>query len=246
MGFIIGANLIKLAYWKIDYQNQLLHFSDQPFQLNTAYPVYTLPFDKPLLSGTPKIALKVAGETIENVLFDVGYNGGLILPNRFANLFSTDTTQIILDQSTSGIYGANTDTLTIKMLPLTVGGYQVELPVTFSTLDKALLGNDFLEHFMVYLNYDKKEIQLQLIESVQIDKAFSFIPNILNDSLWVVSRTTPNSPLQLGDTIFTINKYRPKDLFATHCAYVQGIRQLLNSDSLVVQLQNKELLYLHF
>ena len=199
-----------------------------------------------LLRDKRKIARIIEDITIKNILFDVGINGGLILPNRFANLFPPDSTQIIIDQSTSGIYGTNTDTLAIKTLQVKLGDYQVKIPVTFSALDKALLGNDFLEHFTVYLNYDKNQIQLQSTEldPVHIDSAFLFIPNILNDSLWTVSRTTLNSPLQLGDLLKTINGYYPIDLFPHHCAYVHGIRNLLNSEHLVIQLQNGQLINL--
>lgn len=229
---IIGANLIKLAHWKIDYENQLLHFSDSPFEVEKGS--YTLPFDKPLLSGTPDINIEVEGEKVENVLFDVGYNGGLVLPISVASHFEKIESKIILDQSTSGIYGTNTDSLIVKNLEVNVGGVKAQLPVEFSSLNKALLGNEFLKHFVVIINYDKKEISLQKQKEVQISEPHNFSVAIQNDSLWVVSRTTPELPLRLGEMLLTVNGKKPRELFNSHCDYVMNIGKLINQDSLKV------------
>ncbi|MEQ9168705.1 MAG: retropepsin-like aspartic protease [Fulvivirga sp.] len=233
---IIGANLIKLAHWKIDYQNQLLHFSDQPFEVEEGS--YRLPFDRPLLSGTPQISLKVECKRAENVLFDVGYNGGLVLPLSLASHFSNVDSKIILDQSTSGIYGTNADSLLVKNLTVEVGGVKAKIPVEFSSLNKALLGNEFLKHFEVIINYDTKEIHLQKQKEVQIALPHNFLVAVQNDSLWVVSRTSPELPLQLGETLLSVNGKKPKGLFTSHCDYVMNVGKLFDQDSLKVQRMN--------
>lgn len=230
---IIGANLIKLAHWQIDYKNRLIRFSDQPFKSNLKKS-YKIPFDKPLLSGTPSIDLIVDGKKIEGVLFDVGYNGGLILPRKFSTHFSGKS-KITLDQSTSGIYGTNIDTLITKDLTLNLGGFKTGIPIEFSSLDKALIGNDFLEHFIVNLNYDDKTITLQPQSPVKITPPLDFIPGILDDSLWVVNRITLPSQFQLGDTLSKINGKRPSELFDSYCDYIINVGDLLKSDSLVIE-----------
>lgn len=230
---IIGANLIKLAHWKIDYEKQLLHFSDTPFEVEEGG--YVLPFDRPALSGTPEINLEIEGKKVENILFDVGYNGGLILPLSVANHFESSQSNIILDQSTSGIYGTNTDSLLVKNLEVNVGGAKAQMPVEFSTLNKALLGNEFLKHFTVVINYDKKEIYLQKQQEVYIATPNRFLVAIENDSLWVVSRTTPELLLRLEETLLSINGKKPEDMFTSHCDFVMNIGDLLQQDSLKVQ-----------
>ena len=162
---IIGANLIKLAHWKIDYKNQLLHFSDTPFEVVEGS--YVIHFERPLLSGTPEISLEIEGKKVDNVLFDVGYNGGLVLPLSVANHFKNIESKIILDQSTSGIYGTNSDSLLVKNLKVNVGGAKAQIPVEFSRLNKDLLGNEFFKHFTMIINYDKKEIYLQKQQEIQ-------------------------------------------------------------------------------
>lgn len=230
---IIGANLIKLAHWKINYEKQLLYFSDTPFEVEEGS--YVLPFDRPVLSGTPEIDLEIEGKKVENILFDVGYNGGLILPLSIANHFESNQSKIILDQSTSGIYGTNTDSLLVKNLEVNVGGAKVKIPVEFSALNKALLGNEFLKHFTIIINYDKKEIYLQKQQEIQIAPPSSFLVAIQNDSLWVVSRTMPELPLQLGETLLAVNGKKPTDLFTSYCDYVMNIGSLFEQAILKVQ-----------
>lgn len=230
---IIGANLMKLAHWKIDYQKQLLYFSDTPFEVDEGS--YVLPFDRPALSGTPEIDLEIEGKKVENILFDVGYNGGLILPLSIATHFESSQSSIILDQSSSGIYGTNTDSLLVKNLKVNVGGTKVQIPVEFSTLNKALLGNEFLKHFEVIINYETKEIYLRKQQDVYIAASFNFSVAIESDSLWVVSRTTPDLPLQLGESLLTVNGKKPIDLFTSYCDYVVNNGKLFEKDSLKVQ-----------
>lgn len=230
---IIGANLIKLAHWKIDYEKQLLYFSDTPFEVDEGS--YMLPFERPLLSGTPTINLEIEGRKVENIVFDVGYNGGLILPLSVANHFESSQSNIILDQSTSGIYGTNTDSLLVKNLEVNVGGAKAQIPVEFSALNKALLGNEFLKHFTIIINYEKKEIYLQKQQEVQIAPPSSFSVAIHNDSLWVVSRTTPELTIQLGETLLAVNGKKSNDLFTSYCDYVMNIGKLFEQDSLKVQ-----------
>ena len=236
---IIGANLIKLAHWKIDYVNKELKVSKDPFIISDNGEHYTLKFATSFLSGVPKVNIEINGKVIENVIFDLGYNGGLVVPYQFANQFHSKKSQTIIDQSTAGIFGSNRDTLLVKELNVKLGAFQTKMPVEFSSLNKVLLGNDFLEHFTIYLNYDDDKIILTPNSSVTIEKATTFIPGILNDSLWIVNRTGPKLPLKIGDTLKTINGYQPKDVFKSHCDYFLNISEFLKSDTLNVETQHK-------
>lgn len=232
---IIGANLIKLAHWKIDYQKQEIYVSKKPFVNNSKSVHYELEFNTSFLSGVPEINIEIDGKVVKDVIFDIGYNGGLIVPYRFADQFYSENSQTLIDQSTSGIFGSKRDTLQVKDLPVKLGEYKTNIPVEFSSLNKALLGNDFLEHFTIYLNYDKNTISLVPNSSVEIDNAKSFIPGILNDSLWIVDRTNPNIPLQIGDALKTINGKRPKEVFNSHCDYFMNYSEFLKTDTLKVE-----------
>lgn len=238
---IIGANLIKLAHWKIDYQNQELTFSDSPLSPPKETVQSSIKFKKPLLSGVPEIELKVGERTVEGVLFDAGYNGGLVLPAQFASAFQSDTETKVVDRSTTGIYGSKTDTLITKKLGVTLGDFSFTIPVEFSSNGKALLGNDVLEHFDVYINYSAKKISLTKTSEIEVPFELSFIPGVLNDSLWVVNRTSAELPVSLGDTLRSINGKLPRDVFQNHCEYVMKIGDFLRQEMEIVTIKGEKM-----
>lgn len=227
---IIGANLIKLAHWKIDYAARMLYFSDKPF--SPAEGSYALPFSRPTLSGTPSVALGINGREASNILFDVGYNGGLVLPLSLADRIPGQLSRVLLDKSTSGIYGSNADSLLVKHLPVNVGGYEATIPVSFSALNKALLGNEFLKHFTVLIDYDEDMIFLEAREPVVVEEPGTFLVGIADEDHWVVSRREASLPLQLGDSLLYVNGMKPGDLYSSYCSYFYGVRELLAADSL--------------
>ncbi len=234
---IIGANIMKLAHWKIDYEHQMIYFSDQPFVVKES--AYIIEFDNPLLSGTPLISMKIGGKEAQNILFDVGYNGGLVLPIALAKDFE-GSDKHFFDRSTTGIYGAKADTLIEKQLEVEIDGFQTSIPVHFSANGKALLGIEFLKHFEVIINYDKNIIQLIERKTVSIEPNAPFIPGVLNNNQWVVDRTTEDLPFDLGDTLTSVNGKTPGQLFDNYCDYLMHVGTLINRDSLKLVKSNGE------
>lgn len=233
---IIGANIIKLAHWKIDYEKQLLYFSDKPFEVDESS--VALPFSRPVLSGVPSVEVEVGGRTVSNILFDVGYNGGLVLPMSVADAFEIQDTQIILDRATSGIYGVNTDSLLVKELEVRLGGQVSKIPVEFSALNKALLGNEFLKHFTVVISYEEKKIYLQNRRKVVVAAPKKFLIGIENDSTWVVTRTTPESSFPLGEKLRSVNGKAPHEVFSSHCDYIMNLHAFFGQDSLLLERES--------
>ena len=237
---IIGSNLIKLANWKVDFKKRLLTFSSETLRVDTKLKSTTVPFSSSTLSGIPEIDIQLGTIQVEDVIFDLGYNGGLILPMKYLEKLNVKEDLMVFDQSISGIFGTNIDTIKIKRLPVKIGNIETEINVEFSSLNKTLLGNDFLEHFLVYLDYDKEEITLQQTEKVEIEPVKKCIPGILNDSLWVVNRTSTGIPLKLGDTLRKVNNKSPKESFNSFCDYVLHINTIYAQDTLKVQKKNGE------
>ncbi len=227
---IIGANLIKLVNWKIDYQNKKIYFSDMPFE--TGEGPIVIGFDRPVFSATPKIDISLENKTIRGVLFDTGFNGGLTLPSRVSSSFESDS-NVYIDQSTTGIYGSNIDTLIEKKLSLKLDKVNTDFEVEFSSLGKGLLGNEVLEHFEVIIDNQENEILLEQKTDIEIRKSHEMIPGILNDSLWVVNRIEIGlKQVALGDTLTSINGYTPDQLYQSNCEYFYKIGDLLQQDSL--------------
>ncbi len=237
---IIGSNLIKLAHWKIDYQYQEIQISKTPIPPAKNEALISIDFETSFLSGVPKIDIEIEGTVIEDVIFDLGYNGGLIVPAKFANVFQSNATQTIIDESTAGIFGTNRDTLIVKELKVKLGEISTEIPVEFSSLNKALIGNDFLEHFTIYLDYKTNKIKLHPVSPIAITPVKTFIPAILNDSLWIVSRTNSQIPLEIGDTLTKVEGYRPIDLYQSHCDHFLNISKLLHTKVLSIEMINNQ------
>lgn len=234
---IIGGNIIKLAHWKIDYANQLIYFSDKPFDLS--HPFFELPFERPTLSGTPKVDIQVSERTIEGVNFDLGYNGGLVLPLSFESAFHSTDSMILLDKSSSGIYGTNRDSVVVKFLEVNIAGWKKVIPVEFSSLNKALIGNEILKHFEVSIDYNEDLIHLHQLNDVIIHLPRAFSISIVDDSVWVVSRTQPKGLFHLGDTLSTVNGLKAQDIFSSYCEFVMENWKLYSDTLLIESLDGK-------
>ncbi|WP_027672305.1 aspartyl protease family protein [Rheinheimera baltica] len=237
---LIGANLMSRGYWKIDYQAQTLSISEHPLALPDN--VTKLDFKHPTLSAVPAIKLKVAGLEVSDVLFDTGYNGGLVLPRNLADRFDSSSSMNILDQSTSGIFGTKQDDIVVKQLDVEIGAASMRIPVEFSSLDKALLGNDILEHFDVYLDYQQDAIYLLQRTEVEVDSPRPFVVGIATNNEWVVNRALASHPFKLGDRIRTINGKKPNDLYTDFCDYFLNLDRLLGSDTLKIETIEGEII----
>jgi len=239
---IIGANLIKLAHWKIDYQKKMLYFSDEPFTIENSENAITLDYDAPTLSETPKVELNIEGRLVGNLIIDTGSNGGFRLPSSVEDAFSSENTETFYDRSVSGIYGFKADTLIVKILQL--NDFNTRFPIEFSTLGKGLIGNEFLKYFMLYMDTDEQTITLvpQSEIIVQPIRQLSVIP--AKDNTWLLNRVsaTASHGLKLGDTLINVNHQKPSDLYQDYCDYVMNNYKLYNTDTITIETKRKEIL----
>jgi predicted aspartyl protease len=239
---IIGANLIKLANWKIDYEKHMIYFSDKPLRVENPSKAIVLDYDAPTLSATPKVNFKIGGRTVENLLIDTGSNGGFRLPSTLQNAFTSTETQAYYDRSVSGIYGFSTDTLVVKNLPL--DDFKTRFPIQFSALGKGLIGNEFLKYFKLYINTDDDVITLESQRTIETPKErpISFIPT--SDNRWQINRVSANAKqgLKLGDTLLKINNSTPNDLYKNYCDYVMKNHKIYESAYLELVTLEKDIL----
>lgn len=223
---IIGANLIKLAHWKIDYAKQMIYFSDEPFAIDNPSEAINFNYDAPMLSATPKVDFIIDGKKVQNLLIDTGSNGGFRLPSSVENAFSSTETETYYDRSVSGIYGFKTDTLVVKSLHL--DDFNTVFPIQFSVLGKGLIGNEFLKHFKLYINPSDDVIILERqTPIVQPQKhQLSVVPS--DDNTWIINRVSANAKhgLNLGDTVLKVNDKTPADLYKNYCEYVMKNREI--------------------
>jgi len=237
---LIGANLMRRGYWKIDYQAQALTISEHPLALPDN--VTKIDFKHSTLSAVPAIQLKVAGLEVSGVLFDTGFNGGLVLPRNLADRFDANVAMNIVDLSTSGIFGTNADDIIVKQLEVEIGASTMMIPVEFSSLDKALIGNDVLEHFDVYLDYQQDAIYLVQRTGVEVDSPRDFLVGITDNNEWVVNRALTSHPFKIGDRIRSINGKKPNDIYSDFCDYFLHLDRLLANDTLTLETTQGEII----
>lgn len=234
---IIGANLIREANWKIDYVNNKIWITDDFSrfkELNTKTTPH-IKFKKPTLSGTPKIDLTVNGKELGNILFDTGSNGSVDLPKSIKDQIfinsnvEWDTT---LDNSSSGIWGTNFDSVFTSKSGIQFKGYDIlESEVNFADKGFAKVGNDVLEKYDVYLNYDKKRIYLNKnsdYDDVTSKSSFGFIPYYGAENIWTVENIVLGSPahksgINFGDTITKIDGKTPDQFYSSFCGYFDWV-----------------------
>jgi predicted aspartyl protease len=239
---IIGANLIKLANWKIDYEKQMIYFSDEPFKIETPSKAISLNYDAPTLSATPKVDLKIGDRTVKNLLIDTGSNGGFRLPGALQESFTSTETKIYYDHSVSGIYGFKADTLVVKTLQLK--DFNTSFPVEFSALGKGLVGNEFLKFFKLYINTADDMIVLETQRPIEKPKPrpLSFIPT--SDNQWQINRVSADAEhgLKLGDKVLKVNNSSPKDLYKDYCDYVMNNHEIYANAYLELVTQENDTL----
>lgn len=208
---IIGANMMSRAFWKIDYNNQQLHFSNKNnFTPNTDSTII-LPF-RVKATHTPVVDLTIDSVVIKNITFDTGSASALTLPKR--RVPKTAKTQLMSSYGfhSSGVFGSVIDSSFYTQHPVNVGGTEIS-DMLFSINKehgKSLLGTTFLQDYEVVLNWeDGKAFLTPAKETKMTNRWLGFGVMPQGDSL-LISSVTVGSPaheqgLKLGDYVISIN-----------------------------------------
>lgn len=109
-GGIIGTNIIARCNWTIDYAQQVLTFTNQPYQLQTNPKAFAF---KTSSTGRIYFDAQIKGKTVKNILFDSGSAGGLDLHLRYGvktGWLKRIPSTKLLDGTTQGLYGTRLDT----------------------------------------------------------------------------------------------------------------------------------------
>ncbi len=218
LGFdgIIGANLMRQAYWKIDYTAQTIVFSSQlaDFEMDSTYLAISF---APKRTGTPMVAIEVNGIPLSSITFDTGSNKGFSLPLRYLRNYQ-DSLQIEttweLGSNSFGVGGIEqTDTIFHAAIDsLLFGGHH--LTQTIVTFDKNsnTIGNEFLQHYDVVFDWNSQKIYLRKVSTYDnnalVTHGFGII--LVNGGLQVSSiyhGTEAEGQLQVGDRVLRIDEY---------------------------------------
>lgn len=251
---IIGANLMRMAKWEIDYQKNVLRFSDNINKLNTEGESYVLDFS-PVRSGTPYVDITVDEVIVKNVTFDTGSAGYLTLPAKpFKDLYpNSDTRQSGYGVTSYGAYGPSSldtsfyvKTNSINIGKLTESNKMIEL----ENRNKEILGNLFLENYRVIMDWDNEIITLYptVDNTDKNDNLDNFGYNTRFDNQKVTisyifnQSSADKAGLKVGDEVIKIGEFKTTDLTsAERCALLFKPYDDVDNISLVILRDGKEI-----
>ena len=250
---ILGANILRSCYWKIDYINKKISFSDEKSFLEINNPNIRISF-KENDSGSPIINM-VFGEYSFNALWDTGFNSGIQIPD---SLFFKSYKQKI----TPKIHGTSLSIATIFQKGINkINRYNIvadslylddfllkEQLLTVGPLKSPLIGNKFIKQAdEVFLDWNTHQIALKNKPNLINQETFGFLPFKLQDSVVIVSiwddSQAKKNGLNVGDTILAINNQNVNKINKeTWCDYFNEI-QSQNEMKIEVKSNNSKKSY---
>jgi hypothetical protein len=213
---IIGANLMRKAFWKIDYKEETIGFSSNldDFAVDSTYQV--LPF-LVNMTGTPVVDISFGGETVNGMTFDTGSNKEFSMPLkslRAAQKSTPITTTWELGATSYGVGGkALADTIFYAVIDtMTLGELSILNSVVSFDVHSDNFGNAFLEHYDVVLNWETRQIYMKPITTYDYSalETHGYGVNLVNGNIEIGSLyngSPADGNLEIGDRILQIDEY---------------------------------------
>lgn len=213
---IIGSNLMQKSIWQVDYETQELRLSNDINNFDIDANADKIKFstnDK----GEARINLEIEGLTEKGVEIDLGSTDGFNLAfNTYNKLKENKNLQTVdgFGYKSAGFtgYGEGTQTTTFvksDQLVLNNKVFDGQL-VSFNENTITNIGNDFLEHFKVVIDWNDKILYLTQISDTKSEtENFGFKP-IFKEGKPIVGfiykvDNSPISDLEVSDEIVSIN-----------------------------------------
>ncbi|MCZ4408886.1 aspartyl protease family protein [Cryomorphaceae bacterium 1068] len=213
---IIGANLMRQAFWKIDYENETMSLSSDlnDFGIDSSYAV--LPFDVKM-TGTPIIDISFGGVTAKNMIFDTGSNKEFSFPLNYlreAQKRKPISTTWELGATSYGVGGkALADTIfyavidTMELSNLTVPNSIVAFDAHSDNF-----GNAFFKHYDVVLDWKNRKIYMKSVSPYENStlNSHGYGVNLVNGGMEIGSiynGSAADGKLEIGDRILKIDEY---------------------------------------
>jgi len=231
-GFI-GANLMRKAYWQIDYQKQTLVITDQYKKLGDLSGGTRIAFETKT-QGTPLVSLNIANRVKTKMKLDTGSASELTVNGRYLKKLK-GRGYYRVGYTSSGLSGAHRDTtFTLETEEAWIGELQLKKQLFKGDRNASnLIGNQFLEKFLVTIDWLKSEIILIPKQDVKDSskKTYGFTVRYGKENL-IVSGIIGGSEadqkgLEADDVILEING---RDFSAL--PYEEYCRQAMNNELL--------------
>ena len=235
---IIGANLMQLAHWQIDFERREILISDSPILPPLATYSYTLPF-KPDSKRRPFVMLDIEGARLSpRMLLDTG-SSGYISPDKDFFPYMSENLSQSKSITKSGVLGANVKgqingkAHLMKVSQVSMGDLELSEVILDFSHHLSTIGTEFLEHFVMTINWKQKTIILSCDtppspKSTLETYGFSYL---IQNRKVIVSTLYEQSPayragLRLHDQIIQVNGEHLANLTAKDCERIDLLNNL--------------------
>ncbi len=210
---LIGANLMRLAFWKLDYRNQEISMASDLSQFGDMTGYTKLPF-KPKFTGTPVVSIELNDQTISDLTFDTGSNGHTSFPVSSLKKFSSELESIYSVGATSyGVGGrAQSDTtFYIVMDSIRFGEIGMKNKIVEFEEHANNIGSDFLRYFDFIMDWEAKVIYLKKHSEYEYEhiESIGFGVNLEGGKVlvgYIYEGSASEESLQMGDEILRIGE----------------------------------------
>jgi len=213
---IVGANLMRQAYWKINYTEETLSFSSDLSDLDLDSTYSSTNFST-LFTGTPSLHLHLNEIRVQKILFDTGSNKGFSLPLRYLRQMEDSATVESTWEFGSTSYGVGGKDQADTIFHAVVDTLQLGsllFPNTIAAFDKHsyTIGNDFLRHYDVILDWESNKIHMREVSAFNYTelKTLGFGVDLTNGQIRVGSifaGSQAEEKLKKDDQIIRIDEY---------------------------------------
>lgn len=212
---VVGSNVLHLFNVTLDYANKNMTLS----QDKQSMPCRTckIPFTQDMKQGfAPIVDIKIENKYALSAVIDTGYDGYFAaIPAPVLKKLQTPR-KAIRGTSGGGVFGLATQGELVRLKSFAIGDLpkMTDIPVESTRMEKVLLGRQFLEKFVVNINYLANELVLEPVEEHLKfkDNVYSFGLSVLPDEQQKerVVGIIQDSPadkggIQLEDEIVTVN-----------------------------------------
>ncbi|MCI4650290.1 PDZ domain-containing protein [Phaeodactylibacter sp.] len=226
---VIGANIIRHCNWHIDFDQQLLIFSDLATPTASTSATHTLTF-KTTPYGQPEVKMTSAAMGKAKAVASIGHSG----PVRISRKQLPDTGTMVYDRAVVDRFASGIDTAVVfENADLQVGGLNFQGTLKVQSGRQNQIGNALWAHYNLTLNFEEATIQLSPRATAPTPAyalpRLGWMPHFTPKSDLTVGFIVVGSPaweagLRMGDVIDQIDRRASPGWYNDYCAYLSSVQ----------------------
>jgi hypothetical protein len=226
---VIGANIIRHCNWHIDFDQQLLIFSDLAQPIAPPPAAHTLDF-KTTPYGQPALSMATAAMGKAKAIASIGHNG----PVRLSSKQLPDAGTMVYDRAVVDRFASDIDTAVVfENTDMQVGGLDFQGTLKVQSGRQNQIGNALWAQYNLALNFKTATIQLSPRAAAPTPDfalpQLGWMPHFTPKSDLTVGFIVVGSPaweagLRMGDVIDQIDRRAAPGWYNDYCAYLSNVQ----------------------